>query len=98
MDNQSRPHNVDICAVLLVFVDSRAQPHTEVLVEGDSPIKKCPKNMAADQPLADDSQVGKSIDITAMPAANQKADPEDIDEDNPREKVSHWATRAILRS
>lgn len=94
MNHQSRPHNIDICAVLLAVVDSPAQPHTEVLVEGDASVKKCAKKKAADQPPADDSrlrQVGKPINITAKHAANHRADPEDIDEDNPREKVNHWA-------
>jgi hypothetical protein len=87
IDNQSKPHNINIHAVLLAVVHSRAQPQDEDsdselagdVDEGDLPSKKCAKKKATvKKPTAEGSRlcdVGRSTSVKV--ATNQRVKSEE---------------------
>lgn len=105
--NQSKPHNINIHAVLLAVVHSRAQPQDENsdsepagdLVEGELTDKKSAKKKAADKkPTAEVSrlcEVGRSA--TSVKIANQRVKSEEDSQrksSNAKVNISRTSSRA----
>ena len=106
-DNQSKPHNINIHAVLLAVVHSRAQPRDEdsdselagELVEGDLPDKNSPRKKAADKkPTTESSRlrvVGKSTSV--KPVNQRMKSEEDIQRKFSKAKVNILRTSSRFR-
>lgn len=105
--NQSKPHNINIHAVLLAVVHSRAQPQDENsdsepagdLVEGELTDKKSAKKKVADKkPTAEVSrlcEVGRSA--TSVKIANQRVKSEEDSQrksSNAKVNISRTSSRA----
>jgi len=87
MDNQSKPHNINIYDVLVKVVNSRAQPQSqnadtqfsEEGGEGDTPVNK-EKGACAANEKPEGTILGK-VEKSITKSANQKVKPRDAEED-----------------